>query len=110
MAAMEMEKGKLKRTRKPRGPYFSYLSSPTKLIPQRTLYRQNQNHKRLLYDSDKVCDVINVDDEVVDVVVDVQCEVDEEIEINLSDKFSISAEEEWSINKKLLSRLANLGG
>ena len=95
MAAMEMEKGKLKRTRKPRGSYFSYLSSPTKLIPQRTLYRQNQNHKRLLYDSDKVGNAINVDDKVVDVVVDVQCEVDEEIEINLSDEFSMSAEEEW---------------
>ena len=55
MAAMEMEKGKLKRTRKPRGPYFSYLSSPTKLIPQRTLYSQNQsNRKRFLHDRDKV--------------------------------------------------------
>ena len=75
-----MERGELKRKKKPRRPYFSYLSSPKKLIPQRTLYRQNQN--------------INVDDEVVDVF-DVQCEVDEEVEMNLSDKFSISAEEKW---------------
>ena len=28
--------------------------------------------------------------------VDVQCEVDEEVEMNLSDKFSVSAEEEWN--------------
>ena len=80
MTGMKMERGELKRKKKPRRPYFSYLSSPKKLIPQRTLYRQNQN--------------INVDDEVVDVF-DVQCEVDEEVEMNLSDKFSISAEEKW---------------
>ena len=83
-----MERGELKRKRKTRGSYFSYLSSPTKLIPQRSLYRQNQNnYKRLLYDSDRVGDAINVDDEVADVVVDVQCEVDKEVEMNLSDKF-----------------------
>ena len=59
------------------------------------MYRQNQNnHERVLYDSDKVGNAINVDDEVVDVF-DVQCEVDEEAEMNLSDKFSISAEEKW---------------
>ena len=80
MTGMKMERGELKRKKKPRRPYFSYLSSPKKLIPQRTLYRQNQN--------------INVDDEVVDVF-DVQCEVDEEVEMNLPDKFSISAEEKW---------------
>ena len=71
-----MERDELKRKRKTRGSYFSYLSSPTKLIPERTLFRQSQNnHKRLLYDADKVGDAINVDDEVVDVI-DVQCEVD----------------------------------
>ena len=96
MAAMEMERGELKRKRKTRGSHFSYLSNSTKLIPQRSLYRQNQNnHKRHLYDSDKAVDAINVDDEVADVVVDAQCEVDKEVEINLSDKFSMSAEEEW---------------
>ena len=95
MTGMKMERGELKRKKKPRRPYFSYLSSPKKLIPQRTLYRQNQNnHERVLYDSDKVGNAINVDDEVVDVF-DVQCEVDEEVEMNLSDKFSISAEEKW---------------
>ena len=52
------------------------------------------NYKRLLNDSDKVGDAINLDDEVVDVV-DVQCKVDKEVEMNLSDKFSMSAEEEW---------------
>ena len=52
------------------------------------------NYKRLLYDSDKVGDAINLDDEVVDVV-DVQCKVDKEVEMNLSDKFSVSTEEKW---------------
>ena len=49
------------------------------------------NYKRLLYDSGKVGNAINLDDEVVDV----QCKVDKEVEMNLSDKFSMSAEEEW---------------
>ena len=48
-----------------------------------------------MYDSDKVGDAINVDDEAADVVVDVQCEADKEVEMNLSDKFSMGAEEEW---------------